>query len=217
MMIVKTLAAAVLLVLIAGAADDKGAGVLFEDRFDGKLAGGWSWVREDKDDWRFEGGALQIRATAGNLWEGSNGARNLLLRPPPKEVNAFTAEVTVTHAPATFGEQAGLLWYVDDDNYVKLVKEFYDGKVWVVLAAEQGGKAQYKESACPAETVTFRLTVSGDRIVGAFRAGGAADWTEVGRYPFKAAGARIGVNAHHAPAGTQRWAVFKDFRIVRVG
>ena len=190
------------------------AAVLFEDRFDGKLAAGWSWVREDKDDWRLEGGALRIRATPGNLWEARNGARNLLLRPPPEGTKSFVAEVTVTNAPATFGEQAGLLWHADDDNYVKLVKEFYDDKVWVVLAAEQGGKAQYKESPCPADTVTFRLTVSGDAIVGAFRPDGAAAWTQVGRYPFKGAGAKIGINAHHAPAGTQRWALFKDFRIL---
>jgi regulation of enolase protein 1 (concanavalin A-like superfamily) len=193
------------------------AAVLFEDRFDGKLADGWSWVREDKDDWRLDGGALRIRATPGNLWEGENTARNILLRPPPKDVESFVAEVAVTHAPVAFAEQAGLLWYADDDNYVKLVKEFYDGKTWVVLAAERAGKAQYKESPCPAETVTFRLAVSGDGVVGQYRPEGAGDWTTVGQFPFKAAGAKIGLNAHHAPAGSPRWAVFRNFRILRGG
>ena len=205
--------AALLALLLLGAAAVDDGSVLFEERFDGKLADGWSWAREDKDNWRLKDGALQIRATPGNLWEAENTARNLLLRPPP-DARSFAAEVTVSHAPATFGEQAGLLWYRDDDNYVKLMKEFYDGKVWVVLAAEQAGKAQYKEAPCPAETVTFRLTVLGDEVVGEFRPDGAKEWTTVGRLPFKARdGTRIGVNAHHAPAGAQRWATFRGFRM----
>src|SRR5437762_8546951 len=188
---------------------------LFEDRFDGKLADGWSWVREDKGDWNVKDGTLRIRATPGNLWEAENTARNLLLRPPPQTKKTFAAEVTVTHAPVTFAEQAGLLWYSDDDNYVKLMKEFYDGKTSVVLAAEQSGKAVYRESACPAETVTFRLTVAGDQVVGQYRPDGTNEWTTVGRLPFKAAdGTRIGVNTHHAPAGPQRWAVFRNFRLI---
>ena len=187
---------------------DKGA-PLFEDRFDGKLADGWSWVREDKGDWRVEGGALRIRATPGNLWEKENTARNILLRPPPKDARSFVAEVTVAHGPVTFGEQAGLVWYADDDNYVKLVKEFYDGKTWVVLAAETAGKAAYKESPCAGETVTLRLSAFEDKVTGEFKLPDADRWTPIGPLPFKAARAKIGLNAHHAPAGAQRWAVFK--------
>ena len=196
--------------LFALAADE----VLFEDRFDGRLAAGWSWVREDKDHWRVEGGTLRILATPGNLWEVENTARNILLRHPPEGAASFVAEVTVTHGPVTFGEQAGLLWYADDDNYVKLVKEFYDGKTWVVLAAEAQGKAAYKESACPGETVTLRLTVTPGDVAGAFRQGHAGRWTDVGRLPFKATGARIGLNAHHAPADARRWAAFSRFRLL---
>ena len=208
----KRIAAIALLLAVAPEA------VLFEDRFDGKLADGWAWVREDKNDWRMkEGAGLQIRATPGNLWEAENTARNLLLRPPPRDAKEFVAEVTVSHAPETFGEQAGLFWYRDDDNYVKLTKEFYDGKVWVVLAAETGGKAQYKEAPCPAETATLRLTVAEDTVEGQFRPDGAKEWTIVGALPFKAAdGTRVGVNAHHAPADSARWATFTRFRIVPV-
>ena len=208
-----TLLASVALLLAAA----PGA-VLFEERFDGKLAEGWSWVREDKADWRVRGGSLQIRPTPGNLWEAENTARNILLRPPPDGAGAFVAEVTVSNAPPTFGEQAGLLWYRDDDNYVKLVKEFYDGKTWVVLAAEQAGKAEYREAPCAAETVTLTLTVGPDKVEGAFRPAGAGDWTKVGPLAFKAGkGTRIGLNAHHAPAGADRWATFTNFRVLGPG
>ena len=93
-----------LALLLAAAASDA---PLFEDQFDGKLADGWSWVREDKGDWSVKVGALRIRATPGNLWEAENTARNLLLRSAPQGRKSFAAEVTVTHAPVTFAEPEG--------------------------------------------------------------------------------------------------------------
>ena len=198
------------------AADQDPGTVLFEEAFKEKLSAAWSWVREDRDDWKIADGSLQVRATPGNLWEGQNTARNLLLREAPKDVKAFAAEVTVAHTPTDFGEQAGLLWYRDDDNYVKLVKEWYDGKTWVVVAVERNGKAEYREADCRAEWVTFRLTVTGDQVTAAFRPVGGTEWKSVGTFTFDPKGAaRIGLTAHHAPAGSQRRAYFRDFRIRR--
>ena len=186
---------------------------LFHDPFKDRLCPGWSWVREDKTAWRLADGTLQIRRLPGNLWEKENTAKNLLLRPPPEGDDGFTAEVTVSHVPTTFGDQAGLLWYRDDDNYVKLVKEWYDGRTWVVFAAERDGKAEYKEADCRAEWVTFRLTVTGDQVSAAFRSVGGTDWKTIGSFPFPAKDARIGLTAHHGPADQELWASFTDFRI----
>jgi regulation of enolase protein 1 (concanavalin A-like superfamily) len=198
--------------LIAAAADS----TLFEDPFKSTLSPGWTWVREDKADWRIKDGALQVHATPGNLWEAENGARNLLLRAPPKETRSFAAEVTVSHTPVTFGEQAGLLWYRDDDNYVKLVKEWYDGKTWAVFAVERGGKAEYREADCRAEWVTFRLTITGDTVSAAFRPVGGTDWTSMDQFKFDPRDdARIGITAHHAPRDSDRWSYFRDFRLER--
>ena len=202
------------LALLASAAP---GGVLFEDRFDGKLADGWEWVREEKDGWRVKDGSLEVRASPGNLWEAQNTATNLLLRPVPGGAGTFVVEVTVTNAPATFGEQAGLLLYRDDDHYVKLTREFYDGKTWVVLAAEQAGKAQYKEAECRAAKVVLRLTVGKGAVTGEFRVAGTDKWTPVGRLPYESAGApRVGLTAHHGPAADARWATFNQFRILAV-
>jgi regulation of enolase protein 1 (concanavalin A-like superfamily) len=201
----------------AGAPDGT---ALFEDHFKDRLADGWSWVREDKDGWRVADGTLAVRAAPGNLWEKENTARNLLLRPPPKGIGSFTAEVTVSHTPVTFGEQAGLLWYRDDDNYIKLVKEFYDGRTWTVFAVERDGKADYREADCRAEWVTFRLTVAGDKVTAAFRPVGGTEWKGLGDFTFtpraeKGDDARIGLTAHHAPADSDRKAHFRDFTIRR--
>ena len=130
--------------------------------------------------------------------------------------------MTVSHTPAVFGEQAGLLWYRDDDNYIKLVKEFYDDNTWVVFAAERNGKAEYREAGCRAQWVTFRLTVAGDKVSAAFLPVGGTEWKEMGAFDFPAGGdgdkppaARIGLTAHHGPADADRWAHFRDFRISR--
>ena len=207
----RPVAALALLLLISAAPD---AQVLFREPFKDQLSDGWTWVREDRGDWSIADGMLHVRATPGNVWEKENTARNILLRPPPD--GAFVAEVTVSHSPTTFGEQAGLLWYRDDDNYVKLVKEFYDGKLWCVLAAERGGKAEYKEADCRAQWVTFRLTVDGDKVSGHFLPVGGTEWRAMGEYPFERKDARIGLTAHHAHHDSDRKAGFKNFRILQV-
>ena len=208
--------------LVARAAPDDPPAPLFEDPFKDRLAEGWAWTREDKTGWRVAGGTLQVRLAPGNLWEKDNTARNLLLRQAPKDARSFTAEVSVSHAQAAFGEQAGLLWYRDDDNYIKLVKEFYDGNTWAVFAVERNGKADYREADCRAQWVTFRLTVAGDKVSAAFRAVGGTDWKDMGDYDFPARGdkpdappAHIGLTAHHGPTDPERWAHFRDFRVTQ--
>ena len=212
-------AALLLLILLAASgAETPTAAVLFEESFKQRLAGGWSWVREDRDAWKLDDGTLQVRLTPGNLWEKENTARNLLLRDPPAGAKSFAAEVTVSHSPVAFGEQAGLLWYRDDDNYIKLVKEFYDGGVWAVFAVERDGKAEYREADCRAQWVTLRLTVAGDTVAASFRPVGGTEWKSMGEFalaPADAKGrvARIGLTAHHGPADVERWAHFREFRI----
>jgi regulation of enolase protein 1 (concanavalin A-like superfamily) len=214
-LLVAGITVALSLVLLA-AADSRETDAVFRDDFKGKLADGWAWVREDKNAWKLGDGFLQVRPLPGNLWEGENGAKNLLLREPPAGAKAFVAEVTLSHTPLAFGEQSGLLWYADDDNYVKLTKEFYDDKTWVVLAAERGGKAEYAEAECRAEWVTLRLTVTADGVSGAFMAVGGTDWKPVGngvmKFP-RAEKSRIGLTAHHGPQGVERWATFTQFNV----
>lgn len=199
-------------------AADAPVSILFHEPFEDELSAGWSWVRENKAAWKLGDGALHLRLLPGNLWEKENDARNLLLRPPPEGVKQFSAEVTESHAPAAFGEQAGLLWYRDDDNYIKLVKEWYDGKTWVVFAAERAGKADYREAECADETVTFRLTIDGDKVSASYRPAGAKEWRTLDPFDFaarddKTGPARIGLTAHHGPVDAPRWAVFRDFRV----
>ena len=60
---------------------------LFEESFDGRLKPGWEWVREDKEQWRFREGALEVHSQFGRIW-GGNDAKNLLLFRPVKPAGA---------------------------------------------------------------------------------------------------------------------------------
>ena len=188
----------------------------FDEPFDGEaLKDGWAWVRGDEKAWHLKDGRLWVRPASGTLWEADNSGSNLLVRPGPAEL-PFAAEVTVTGTlgakdPGLY-EQAGLVWYGDDDNYVKLCKEFYDGRWWVVFAAERAGKAEYKQTKLEGDAVRFRLVVGGGRVTGAFKAPESKEWQDAGAFELpKAREPRVGVLCQTGPDAPDRHVGFDDF------
>jgi hypothetical protein len=53
----------------------------------------------------------------------TNNASNILIRSPGTWTRSLTTQLVISATPRVRGEQAGLIWYIDDDNYIKLVKE----------------------------------------------------------------------------------------------
>jgi regulation of enolase protein 1 (concanavalin A-like superfamily) len=201
----------------APAANDDAPKAIFHDRFSGKLEPGWEWVHEDAKGWRITDDGLQIRALPGTLWLGANNAHNLLVRALPEGVRDFTIEVTVTNAPAAGGEQAGLVLYHDDDNYIKLVKESLEGKQWVVMGREQGGKGEMvKRTEVKAKPTKLRIARANNIVTTSIQ-GEDGTWNELGhcaavtntKSPLK-----IGVLSHGGPGDAERWASFKDLRVL---
>ena len=188
--------------------------VLLEDPVTAAPAAPWRWCREHRDGWWILDGALQVKALPGTLWKDANNARNVLLRPAPGRPAA--AEVTVTNDPEVDGEQAGLVWYGDDDHYVKLVKEHLHGEVWVVMAREVGGIPEVVGKVPVRDaTVTLRFEARAGRLAGRFRVGGG-DWQAVGETTLQLPGApEVGLVAHGAASDdSARRAQFRLFRFV---
>lgn len=194
---------------------------LFEDPLSGPLKDGWTWLRDQADSRKHEKDGLHLKVRPGTLWEKANSARNVLLRglPSPGTDGPIAVEARVSSDPKQTAEQAGVLLYLDDDNYVKLVRENLEQTVKIVFAVEVGGQGTplaVRADAAPAHTL--RLTWSGAQIAAEMKVDGAKKWTSLGYtenpFPFEhATKVRAGLAAHGGPKDAERWAVFKDFRL----
>ncbi len=182
--------------------------VVFEDRFEGKLGEGSSWLREDKPGWRIREGGLEIRVQPGK----AGTVKNALVRDVPERGRGkwmFEVSVTNLSQPIQQYEQAGMTWYRDGKPVFKLVKELVDGKTVIVP-----GKIPITE-----KTVRLRLTVQGERYVAEFRPEGEEKWRQAATGTLPAAGKgkdQISLQCYDGPPGAEHWMRFSDFRILRI-
>ena len=192
--------------------------VLFEENFIGKLDQDWIWVHEEPNAWNVVDGALQLRTLPGTLWGDSNNAHNFLLRSVDDMSNGLATRVAVTNHPHLMGEQAGLIWYLDDDNYIKFVKESLEGLEWIVLAREEGGQPELiAKTRISAESAELQLVLLDGVIHGQFRISPEDDWQKVGDCPIlKAADPKVGLFTHGGPEKIERWVKLRTFVLLRI-
>lgn len=210
-----------LLLVIVGFLAAAASGRLFRDPFRGKLADGWSWIREQPDAWRLADGALEMRILPGNLWGGANNARNILVRPAPLPSEG-DVQVTVRFdtAPTAQYEQMNLAWYYDDSHMVKLGREVVDGTVCVVMGREEADRCRtIAQPPVPGAWYRLRLTVSGNRIRGEYWPDGATAWKEAGAcdLPTPPAGATpmISLHGYNGSPTLEHWARITEFELVQ--
>ena len=48
----------------------------------------WTWLRENPKAWRLKDQGLEIKIEPGNMWGGQNDAKNVLLIPIAKDLEA---------------------------------------------------------------------------------------------------------------------------------
>lgn len=93
------------------------------DEFNGAVGSQWQWIRENKTNYNLtpsnSGGALSITSEVGDVSEGTNNAKNMLLQ---SANNDWTIETKLvgSRVPSQ-PENAGILVYENDDYFVKLV------------------------------------------------------------------------------------------------
>jgi hypothetical protein len=203
---------------VGGAADGPG------DEFDGDaLHCRWSTrVRENPDAYAVSGGALRITTENGDLYGGGgDDAKNLILQPAPAGDWEVTTRVQID---ATGGsEQAGLILYSGDDDYVKLGHIGRNGGKWFELVYETGAQprfdqAQDRTANLPdgfPTTFQLRLSRTGGQVTGAYSIDQGASWTSVGR-PADASGfsaPKVGVLAITNDASEVTEAAFDWFHL----
>lgn len=201
-----TTAAAALALLAACTALAAEPKVIFEDRFEGRLAEGWSFIRENPSAWRIRDGALEIRVEPGV----ATTVKNALVRAAPDRAKArYAVEVIVTNTavPKQQYEQAGITWYVDGKPVFKLVKELVDGRLCII----PGRKPM------DAQTVQLRLTVSADGYIAQYRPDGKGEYqtAATGRLP-PPKNDQVSIQCYNGPPDAEHWIRFDDFRIMEL-
>lgn len=186
----------------------------FEDALGPKLKDGWRWVHETPNAWRTDEHGLSILALPGTVWGKPNSGRNQLVRAAP--AGDLATEVTVEMAPDNppRWEQAGLLWYIDDDHFVKLVKEFEHGKWMIVMGREWEARAK-PLCVIPIEDgpVRLRLEVRGDQVIGRYRIG-EGEWKHAATCELAAKDTRhVALHAQRGPKNAEHWVRFRDLTI----
>ena len=90
----------------------------FRDDFNGvDLAPSWTVLRRDQT-LTVGNGLVSIPTQAGDLYQTANTAKNIVLRPAP--TGNFTIAAKINHKGLVQYQQAGIIVYGTDDNYVKL-------------------------------------------------------------------------------------------------
>jgi hypothetical protein len=125
-------------------------------------------------------------------------------------------EVYVESRPNIIFEEVALYWYYDDDNYVSVVQERVDKEVNVRMFREKdGGPVALLNKKYEAAGVWLRLVIAAGKATGYYRQTDKDPWEKMGQADLPAQGeAKIGLNAAGGSKDTDRWAQFRDFRIL---
>ncbi|GAA1533657.1 hypothetical protein GCM10009803_12870 [Microbacterium ginsengiterrae] len=156
----------------------------------------------------------RVAAGTGDLWAGLNNTRNSLFRPLPSDWR--TTELSLDFAPWGDYQQAGLVVYGSDDDYVQVTRNHNSGSGGhsVAFVSEIGGVATARAVTVSATELVLRLVRDGDRIEGSFSADGGVTWVLVGSAVQTVSAPQFGiiVGANES-GGTAPEAVIREARI----
>ena len=180
--------------------------VIFEDKFEGKLGEGWSWLREDAKTWRIKDGALEIRVEPGL----AKTVKNALVRKAPDRTKgkyAFEVTITNTTKPTNQYEQAGITWYCKGKPGRKLVKERIDGKLYIIPG----------KKPMASKTVQLRLVVDGRKYEAQYRPDAKGEFLTADKGKLSKPGKdQVSIQCYNGPPDAEHWIRFDDFRILKL-
>ena len=170
-----------------------------EDFSSDQLSPFWSWVNEDITHWSLtqRSGYLRIITQQGDLMESQNDAHNILLQSAP--VGDFEIQTKVDLDPTENYQQAGLVVYQDDDNYIKIVRIFSNGGTYVAAANEvnQSFSHTYIEVSPSLTTTHFRIIKQGVTYTCYYSEDGHG-WVQVEQYSQNIQNIQFGLMAVNA-------------------
>ena len=141
------------------------------DEFRSTPSSAWTIIREDKAGWAAKSGALAITTAAGDLSLANNNAANVFVQSANTDWTAET-KVVCSDTPSAPAQNAGIVAYQDDDNFVKFVysaqmfRRGGQGGASVQLSCEENGFSKANVNAAPegieGNTIWLRLQKKGN-------------------------------------------------------
>ncbi|WP_020157548.1 beta-xylosidase family glycoside hydrolase [Methylobacter marinus] len=144
-------------------------------------------------------GILRIPADVGDLWSNLNNSRNTLFRDLPSDWTSIT--LNLSFAPTDNYQQAGLLLYQDDDNYIQVTRIYNGGNHFEFVYESDGvGVVDSAAGTSATSNLYLRLSRGNDSFIGEYSIGGSA-WTELGRIAQRLKNPRLAIFVGASPFG----------------
>ena len=154
------------------------------DQFDGTTldSGRWSVIRRDDAFLSVDGGSLNLNAQPGeDIHGGATGQRNIVLQDLP-DSGPWTATARMTWSPTVNYQNAGLVIYTDDANWIKSGMVWANGRAFEAFKelnnTASGLGAAAVDASFPS-TFYVRFTSDGT-TVRAQRSPDGENWTNTG-------------------------------------
>ncbi|MDD3586871.1 MAG: hypothetical protein PHQ75_06775 [Thermoguttaceae bacterium] len=200
----KTSMFVVLLLLLAGTFRIGAQEILFEDRFEGGVKPGWTWLRGNSASVRYNKG-LEIRNEAAPEDQASNV---LCRRADFLGRGSIRIETSVLQStvPTRQYQQCGIFWRRSGAVVFKLVHELVDGKMYIFP-----GKVPVDSN-----NVRLRMTISGPDVVAEFCVEGEGTFRRVYEGRLDAQGTdEVCLQCNGGPADSEHWVLFHTFSVTR--
>jgi beta-glucosidase len=180
----------------------------------------WQTIRPDDTKTPAASGAYKIIPDTGDLAGATNTARNLLVQ---RASGDWTVETRAAFAqgPTINGQQAGLIAYEGDDDYLKVGWEFSSGAARLTVVSEEDRSgvpvtqtlANVPTAAIIAagtqnRTLWLRMTKQGTRYTASYSVNGST-WTDLYELGASLRDVRVGVYGYSGAAG----AATGDFQV----
>lgn len=184
----------------------------------------WSFIRENKAGWSLvenNTNAIKIQALNGGLYGGQNSAKNVLLTTKDLvDRNNFEVTVKMIGKTQSSYDEAGLIIYNSDDDYVAIQRKHNAGSPTINVVTETGGLPDESQNIADiaSEEIYFKLSLQKidgiQKVICSYSTNGI-DWNTLGESNHQTLGDnfKVGLIAGSGSADSEAMFTFEDFKI----
>jgi glucosylceramidase len=145
------------------------------------LGSQWSWVNVDNTHWSLTAasGFMRITTQYGDMWNTNTSGKNILLQNATGDWSIVT-KVTFSVKPSQNYQQAGLIVYMNNDNYVKMSRVYNNGNMFQFGKEVAGVYSEVNVTdGISGTTAYLKITKSGNNYSGYYSSDGVT-YTQAG-------------------------------------